>query len=306
MLSFNMFQGIEPEEKKDKDGNPKPKRKQAKEWPKQPYKLLDFNDISVDTYNDFVQFFYSRSCGANYVGKHIKTFKTIMRQAREDGLHNNMEIERRAFKTISEKVEHIYLTEAELKRIYELDLSDNKQHQIIRDVFLAGCYTAQRYSDYSKLTKSNIKEIDGKKYIELKQKKTGEKCIIPVRPELDAILMRYDYSLPKTFEQKVNDGIKKIGLKAKITESIHVETHRGGLLVKKDMKKCDLIQTHTARRTGCSLMYLAKMSPIDIMKISGHKTEKEFLKYINIGKQETAERNSNNDFFIGNPLKAVN
>jgi hypothetical protein len=48
------------------------------------------------------------------------------------------------------------------------------------------------------------------------------------------------------------------------------------------------------------------MSTIDIMKISGHKTEKEFLKYVNLGKQETAERNSNNDFFIGNPLKAVN
>ena len=40
--------------------------------------------------------------------------------------------------------------------------------------------------------------------------------------------------------------------------------------------KCDLIKTHTARRSGCTNMYLAKIQPIDIMKISGHKTERNF------------------------------
>jgi hypothetical protein len=304
MLSFNMFQGIEEEEKKDKEGNVKPKRKQAKTYPKQPYKPLNFNDITIDTYNDFVQFFYSRNCGANYIGKHIKTFKTIMRQAREEGLHNNMEIERKAFKTISEEVDHIYLTEAELNRLYELDLSDNKHLQEVRDVFLAGCYTAQRYSDYSRINKSNIKEIDGTKYIELIQKKTGEKCIIPIRPELEVILKRYDYTLPKSFEQKVNEGIKKIAAKAKITEPIHTEKNKGGMKVKTDVKKCDLIVTHTARRTGCSLMYLAGIPIIDIMKISGHRTPKEFLNYLRISKEETAVTLARHPYFLGK-LKAV-
>jgi len=298
MLSFELFQGIEHEEGTQK-------RKQYKEYPKQPYKPLNFNDISIDTYNDFVQFFYSRNCGANYIGKHIKSFKTIMRASREEGLHNNTEIDRKAFKTLSEEVEAIYLTEAELKRIFELDLSDNKHLSEVRDVFLCGCYTAQRYSDYAKINKSNIKVKDGNKTIELIQKKTGEKCIIPVRPELDAILKRYDYTLPKTFEQKVNEGIKKIGLKAKITELIHVEKNRGGMTVKTEVKKCDLIKTHTARRTGCSLMYLAGIPSIAIMKISGHKTEKEFLKYIRIGKEETAVKLASHPYFLGNNLKAV-
>jgi hypothetical protein len=303
MLSFNMFQGIEePEE----EGKPKKKKRKGKEWPKQPYKPLNFNDITIDTYNDFVQFFYSRDCGANYIGKHIKSFKTIMRQAREEGLHNNSEIERKAFKTISEEVDHIYLTEVELKKLFDLDLSDNKIHQIVRDVFLAGCYTAQRYSDYSKIGKSNIKEIDGKRVIELVQKKTGEKCFIPIRPELEVILKRYDYTLPKTFEQKVNEEIKKIGARAKITEIVHVEKNKGGMLVKTNVKKCQLIMTHTARRTGCSLMYLAGIPVIDIMKISGHRTPKEFLKYIKIGKEETAVTLASHPYFVGNPLKAVN
>jgi hypothetical protein len=303
MLSFNMFQGIENEEIKSR----------GKQYPKQPYKPLNWNDISIDTYNDFVQFFYSRNCGANYIGKHIKSFKTIFRAAREENppLHNNMEIERRAFKTISEEVDHIYLTEAELKKLFDLDLSGNKIQQVVRDVFLAGCYVAQRYSDYSRINKSNIKEIAGTKYIELVQKKTGTKCVIPVKPELDTILQRYDYTLPKTFEQKVNAGIKKIAEKAQIIELIHVEKNRGGLNVKSDVRKCDLIKTHTARRTGISLMYLAKdengnrMPITDIMKLSGHKTEKEFRKYLRVSNEETAVSLASHPYFRGNVLKVV-
>ena len=304
MLSFNNFQGIE---------NPgiKPRGKHKK----QPYKPLNWDDVNIDTYNDFVQYFYSRNCGANYIGKHIKSFKTIMRAAREDGLHNNMEVERRAFKTISEEVDHIYLTEAELKKLFDWKLSDDltplntglkpselSNLPVVRDVFLAGCYTAQRYSDYSRINKSNIRDINRTKYIELIQKKTGEKCIIPIRPELNMILKRYDYTLPKTFEQKVNTGIKIIADKAGITELIHVEKNRGGMKVKSDVKKCDLIKTHTARRTGCSLMYLAGIPILDIMKISGHRTPKEFLKYIRIGKEETAVSLAKHPYFT---LKVV-
>jgi hypothetical protein len=70
------------------------------------------------------------------------------------------------------------------------------------------------------------------------------------------------------------------------------------------MKK-DLIKTHTARRTGCSLMYLAGIPVIDIMKVSGHKTEKEFLKYIKVGKEETAINLASHPYFNQSNLKVV-
>ena len=284
-------------------------------------KQYNFDEINIDVYNDFVKFFYGRGCGANYIGKHIKTLKTIMRSAREEGKHNNQEIERKAFKPISEKTEHIYLTEAELKKLYELDFSkfdltpentglrpyEIKSLPLVRDVFLVGCYTAQRYSDYKRIDKSMIKPVEGTedKDIKIIQKKTGEECIIPIRAELDVILKRYDYTLPKTFEQKVNDGIKVIGRLAGITEMIHVEKLRGGMKVKTDVPKCKLICSHTARRTGATIMKIAGFSSIDIMKFTGHKTETEFLKYIRISKEETANSMRNHPFFKGSNLKAV-
>lgn len=262
----------------------------------------NFNDITIDWYNDFLAFYYKRGCGANYIGKHIKNLKTIMRQAREEGLHNNAEIERRSFKALSEPSESIYLTEKEVAAMYAKDLSDNAVYAKVRDVFLCGVYTAQRYSDYSRINKDMIKEEDGVRYIELIQQKTGEKCLIPMRPELETILSRYDYTLPKTFEQKINFNIKEVGKLCGIKEGIVTETFKSGMKVKKTTLKYKLIKTHTARRTGCTLMYLAGVQPIDIMKVSGHKTEKEFLKYIKVGKKETAMNLARHPYFIGNPL----
>ena len=67
--------------------------------------------------------------------------------------------------------------------------------------------------------------------------------------------------------------------------------------VKKVIPKHDLIKTHTARRSGATNMYLAGIPSIDIMKITGHKTEREFLKYIRVTKEETAEMLSNHSYF---------
>lgn len=281
-------------------------------------KEYDFNDINIDTYNAFVKFFRDRNCSANYIGKHIKTWKTIMRRAREDGLHKNSDIELKAFKTISEETSKIYLSESELKAIYDLDLSDeavltkvrpemstNKRLRESRDVFLIGCYIAQRYSDYSRVSKDMVKVLDGKHYLEIYQQKTKTKCLIPLRPEAVSILKQYDFTLPKTFEQKVNKDIKDIGELAGITETITVQHDKGGLTVEKKVKKCSEICTHTARRSGCTNMYLAGIPTLKIMKISGHKSEREFLKYIRVSQEETAIDLSSHSYFAGSHLKVA-
>jgi site-specific recombinase XerD len=278
--------------------------KEKKELPR-PLKILNFEDITMDFYKKYLQYFNEKEYSPNTTGRHIKELKVIMRQARDEGLHNNMEFQNKSFEAMSEKVENIYLTETELKKIFDLDLSKNKPLEIIRDVFLCGCYTAQRYSDYSRIKKSNIRTIEGIKVIDLIQQKTGERVVIPIRQELEFILQRYDYTLPKTFEQKINEKIKVIGEKAEINDVINYEENRGGLRIKKSVKKCDLIKTHTARRSGCTNMYLAKIQAIDIMKISGHKTEREFLKYIKTGKEETAIKLGLHSYFTGNALKVV-
>jgi len=269
----------------------------------------NWNDITIDWYNDFLAFYYKRGCGANYLGRHIKTLKTILRAAREEGLHNNVEIERKAFKAISETSQNIYLTAKEVRTMYEKELPRGSVMAKVRDVFLCGVYTAQRYSDYSRISKDMIRiNDDGSKEIEIIQQKTKETCLIPVCPELDVILQRYDYTLPKTFEQKVNENIKKLGQLCGIDESVIVTRQVGEEPETKVYKKYELIKTHTARRTGITLMYLAedengnRIPTIDIMKVSGHKTERQFLLYVKVSKKETARRMAKHAYFRGYPL----
>ena len=275
-------------------------RERLKEYCAAKRKKFNFNDINLEFYNDFVAYFTKKNYSINTIGRHVKELKIVMRAARDEGFHNNAEIESRRFKVLTMAVDNIYLNETELKAMYDLDLSNDKPKELARDVFLVGCYTAQRYGDYSTVGENNLRKLaSGETVIELKQQKTGNKVVIPARPEVLAILAKYDNNLPKTYEQKVNSYIKKVAEAAGIVEPIDVEEMDNGKVVKVTYKKCDLVKTHTARRSGATNMYLAKIPSIAVMKITGHKTEKEFMKYIKITEEETAMELMNHPYFSG-------
>lgn len=51
-----------------------------------------------------------------------------------------------------------------------------------------------------------------------------------------------------------------------------------------------LIASHTAGRSFATNYYLDGFPTIDLMKITGHTTERSFLKYIKISKLDTTNR----------------
>jgi integrase len=265
---------------------------------KETHREYDFNDINLRFYDEFVKFYYDRKCSPNYVGRLIKTLKTIMRAAFDEDKHTNQQQEKKSFRAMSVKIDKIYLTPQEIKQIADLDLSDNKHYEEVRDIFLVGCYTAQRYGDFSKLNESNIIEEKGKKYIKINnQNKTRTEVIIPISGELNAILKKYDYKLPKSHPQKVNAAIKKIGEKAGINSDIYLDEYEGSKPVTRHYKKFEKISTHCCRRSGITNMVHAKIPLHQIMLISGHATEKEFMKYVRTTKMENAEELSKHEYF---------
>ncbi len=259
---------------------------------------LDFDDIDMVFYYDFIDFFNNKNYSINTVGRMIKNIKTIVRSARDKGITNNIEVERKKFKVLKAESNQIYLTENEIAKIYELDLADKPLLDESRDIFIIGVRLAQRFSDYSKLNKDKIRKIDKNAYvIDIIQEKGGALVTIPMHWQTKEILKKYNYSLPKVYEQKVNKRIKKVGGLAEINESVIYEKIEGGKKVQYTSPKHDLITTHTARRTGATLMYLAGIPTIDIMKLTGHTTEREFLKYIKVSKEETAKNLIDHAYF---------
>jgi integrase len=188
---------------------------------------------------------------------------------------------------ISEESESIYLNETELEKIYNLDLSENERLDRVRDLFLIGCWTGLRFSDWNKVTPENIK--DG--FLELKQQKTGGAVVIPLHSVVTQIIKKHNGELPELISsQKTNDYLKEVAQKAGIKETVHKSITRGGIKVSKAYKKYELVTTHTGRRSFSTNLYRAGLDTLTIMQITGHKTEQAFLKYIKVTPREHAEK----------------
>lgn len=56
------------------------------------------------------------------------------------------------------------------------------------------------------------------------------------------------------------------------------------------MPRYDYVTTHTARRSGITIMYLThKFTIVQMMHVSGHKTQKTFMDYIKLSSDEIAD-----------------
>ena len=267
-------------------------------------KKLDFDDINLPFFDDFIHFLEKDDKKLGTINKHIKNLKVFLNAATKDGINKNMVFKRSEFKVPTEQTTSIYLNEEEINKIKDLDLSDYPKTELARDIFLIGCYTGQRVSDYNGLTMNNVVEIEGNgekyKAFKIKQKKTGKEVICPITKSIRYIMSKPRYGgspPPKMNEQEINEQIKNIGRRAGIEEMITLEYTRGGKKVAETKSKYELIGTHTARRSFCSNMYKKKMPVYDIMNFSGHTTEKEFYKYIRLEKEERTLNILSNGFF---------
>ncbi len=249
---------------------------------------LDFDTIDQNFYKKFLQFLNSREYKPNTIGKYITVVKTYMKYATENGYNTNTHFQKRTFKAFAHTGFSIYLTDNEIEDVYSLDLSTNQRLEPVRDLFLVGCYTGLRYSDFSRLNQSHIE--DG--FFRIKTMKTQQTVIIPVHPIIEAIMIKNN-GLPKAISnQKTNQYLKEITvLVPSLQTVIEVEQVEGGQKVHKKIPKWQLVSTHTARRSFATNLYKkGKMTAFDIMQITGHKTEQAFLKYIKVTPEESAKK----------------
>ena len=187
----------------------------------------------------------------------------------------------------------MFLTVEELDKIYDLDLKGYLN--TARDYFIVGCFTGLRFSDWHKIEKSKIK--DGVTVIITE--KTGKKVAIPIHEKVYDTLDKYeDGKLPnKPSNQKMNEYIKKVVMKAGIDEKIDTRITKGGKMIKSTRPKYALTSTHTCRRSFSTNLILAGTSPYLIMKITGHKSLTSFEKYIRLDELDATNKLKELEFF---------
>jgi integrase len=263
-------------------------RKRLVEFQRASGREVNFEFIDLDFYYDYVDFLSEhKNYALNTVGRYIKTLKEFLNDATEKGINQKLDFRNRRFKVLTEDVDAVYLSEKELAGIFACDLNDNKKLDKARDLFLIGAWTGLRFSDFSRLTRNHIVN---NAFLSISQQKSKGKVVIPINPTLKSIIEKYDWNFPEPISnQNLNDYIKEVCDKAGITDPITTTKTIGGERVSETQPKFKLVATHTARRSFATNLYKSGFPAISIMKITGHKTEKSFLKYIKVTPEEHAE-----------------
>lgn len=263
---------------------------------------LRLDGVTVNFYNDFVKFMNeaSHSRGKykpNAIGKFVKSIKAMLRYAYENNYTANDDFKRKEFKVYKENVETVYLTEKELDNLYNLEL--NEGESCVRDSFIVSSYTGLRYSDIARLQQKHL-DFDNK-LLTIVTQKTNTLVVIPMHPKVEAIFRKYGNQPPAVqSNQSTNRILKKLCRKAGITNFVSVVETSGGIKHEITHEKCDMVTSHTARRSFATNAYRAGIPSLSIMQITGHSTETCFMKYIRISKEENAIALSKHTFFRAN------
>ena len=272
-----------------------------------------WEEINQGLINQYMSFLEEEGYSKSTADRYINCFKTLTITAEREDIHNNYKAKgmfRHPTVKEHEKTTAIYLTKEELEGLYNMELVGLDEE--VRDTFLVACYTGQRHSDFSQLKTSCFDTIfDGNMVIRKVQTKTTTPVVIPILDnKLKIILEKYNYKVPEIGDTVMNKHLKSIGEKLSHTvkslgkdvktiltkdereaEENKTKTFRydeDGNVIK---YKWELIVTHTGRRTCATNMYLSrKYTTREMMLVTGHKKEENFMKYIKLGLDEEAHK----------------
>lgn len=273
-------------------------------------KALNFDLLNDAFVNDFTVFLFAQNFADSYVHKILTTLKMFVRLADKRGIYEGSPLLKASLGVKKRERDNIYLSEGEIQTLFKMELTGRLAN--VRDLFLVGCFTGLRFSDYTQIKPENIQTIEhGKKQVKclvMTTKKTKQKIVLPlVNPMLLAILERHNWKAPRRISnQKLNSYLKELGQLAGFTQEVEINEYKAGEHGKRTCQKWELITSHTPRRSFATNAYKRGLPVADIMKFTGHTTVGSFMKYIKVTTEETAVILSEHDFFTGKaPLRAV-
>jgi site-specific recombinase XerD len=222
------------------------------------YPKLSWNDITLK-WRIESEIVFLQNYTKNTVNKTYEHMRDMLTMAVELGICNVTAHTSKLWYSKTESVDNIFLTRAQIDQLYNFDYARQKHRNAV-DLFVLGCETGQRYSDFSRISKSMIIHIGNDSLIRLETKKSGNKKVmvsIPTNDRIFEILERFR----KISDQNLRDYIKE-----------------AAFIV--GLKDYNRIGTHTARRSYATNNVIDGIPNHLTMSVGGWKTEKQFLSYV--------------------------
>lgn len=246
--------------------------------------------------SEFVELLYSKGNFDNTVNGHIKNlkvfYKWIETETKTPVLRYISHIQ-----VPAEQIPILVLSKERLTfLLYNQSFHDRLclRLQYAKDIFSLGCIIGLRVSDLLNLTKQNIERQGDKVYLRVRSQKTDIESRICL-PEIAVEILERNYSRHsrKIFRpigaSNLNKYTKEIALLAGWTEEIPKYRKKRGRSIlqyrdeakKRHFRFCDLISTHTMRRTAITTMLDAGIKEEYVRQMSGHTpASKSFYRYV--------------------------
>lgn len=177
----------------------------------------------------------------------------------------------------------IYISNEERNQLLETDLSDDKELETQRNIFVFQCLVGCRVSDLYKMTYRNIIN-DAVEYIPRKTKEDRPITVrVPLNDTARKLIAKYqDYDRDSLFpfntEQDYNRKVKEAFRRAGLDRTVTVLDQ----LTRQEVQKplYEVASSHMARRTFIGNIYKKVKDPNLVGALSGHKEgSKAFARY---------------------------
>jgi hypothetical protein len=248
----------------------------------------------------FTEYLYNDlDCYDNYVGSNIKRLRAFFNFLNEDKDLNIGNFHKR-FYACSEEIEIITLLPEQLNfLIYDKAFENSLPVHLKRtkDMFVFGCTVALRVSDIFRITRTNIEVINGKYYLQVRSQKTQTFTRVLLPHYAVELIDRQKKNRITIFKPitnaRFNKNIKELMELTGWTEPRFKMRNKRGIpfpqyknsKIKEPYRFCDLVTSHTMRKTGITTMLCLGMSENAVRKISGHAANsKEFFRYVELSR----------------------
>lgn len=186
------------------------------------------------------------------------------------------------------EVDTIYLTEEELGQLLVTEFKDATLRET-RDWFVAQAYMGCRYSDLGQLAMATTAQLRTG-YLTYRQQKTMRRVVIPLHPIVLHIIINNKWEMPKLPRLLIyNKRLKQMAQVAGLNRLVSVTEIRGGRRRTEVKQQWELVTSHTARRSFATNMFRLGIPTQTIMAVTGHRSERTFMRYIRLSEQEQAE-----------------
>ena len=252
-----------------------------------PHLLM--TDITNKTLDEYQSFLIKEGYCNNTIINHINYFKQILKWADEKGYLKNgrsvLNHKTPKLKMASPKAVN-FLKWDEFMKLYNYEFDELEKHlELTRDRF---CFSL-RHSDLEILKKAHFDDYDNPTSFSFVSKKTNDSLTIYLHRYAKELYQKYKdvptkngLLFPPKSNQKMNNNLKIIAERLGFTRLISRMQYSGKDRIEDTQRLCDVIATHSARRTFVVHALEQGWSPQLVMTYTGHEDYDSMKPYIAI------------------------